>query len=252
VVLAARGLTAGHDGIAVVHGLDLEVRAGEVLALLGANGAGKTTTLCTLSGLLPRLGGTVELAGRPVRAGRRGVVRAPWRLARAGLAHVPEDRALFGPLTVAEHLRLAGGRRRGAAAGTARAYELFPALRALADRPAALCSGGEQQMLALARAVVRLPLVLLVDELSLGLAPVVVERLLPALRRLADEGGVGVVLVEQHVPMALAVADTAAVMHRGRLAHVGRAAELARRPEVLEAAYLGARAGGGPGGAPAP
>ena len=243
-VLVTKGLHAGYEGVAIVHDLDLTVDAGEVVALLGANGAGKTTTLLTIAGLLPPIDGTLivldEVAhdehgrGRHVR---RSALTRTWRRARRGVALVPEDRGLFPGLTVREHLRLAHAGRDAAT----RAFDLFPALAPLADRPAGLLSGGEQQMLALGRALVRGPRLLMVDEMSLGLAPIIVERLLPMLRTIATETGAGVLLVEQHVPMALAVADRAVVMSRGRAVASGTAAELAARPEVLEASYLGER-----------
>jgi len=242
-VLTLRKLSAGYDHIAVVRDLDLEVSNGEVVALLGANGAGKTTTLLTVSGILPRISGELEVFGVPVAKPRR--VRLPgtptatgvWRRARGGVAHVPEDRSLFFDLTVAEHLRVA--RRHRDRAAVDEALDHFPALRPLLTRRAGLLSGGEQQMLALARALVSRPKLLLVDELSLGLAPIVVERLLPVVRSIATERDIGVLLVEQHVPMALAVADRAVVLRRGRVVAEGTASDLADRPGLLEASYLG-------------
>jgi branched-chain amino acid transport system ATP-binding protein len=231
VALELRELEGGYDGVPVVRGLSLSVAAGEVVALLGANGAGKTTTLLTAAGLLPALGGDVLLGGRSLRG-----LRAD-RSARRGLALVPEDRGVFAQLTVREHLRL--GRRADARRRLDEACALFPPLGPLADRRAGLLSGGEQQMLALARAVVGRPDVLMVDELSLGLAPRVAADILAAIRRLADERGTAVLLVEQHVPMALRNADRAYVLRRGELALAGDAADIARRRDVLEASYLG-------------
>lgn len=229
-VLAVRGLVAGYDGVAVVRDLDLEVAPGEVVAVLGPNGAGKTTTLLTISGLVPPLGGTIELRGRPAPRG--------WRLARAGVAHVPEDRGLFFGLTAAENLRL--GSRRGAdVVAREQILDWFPALGRVLDRKAGLLSGGEQQMLALARAVISRPALLLVDELSLGLAPIVVERILPVLRQIAEETGAGVVVVEQHVGLVLEVADRAVLLRQGAVTFTGTAAEVRARPDLVEGTYLG-------------
>jgi branched-chain amino acid transport system ATP-binding protein len=229
-LLEVRGLRAGYDDVPVVRDVDLHVDAGEVVALLGPNGAGKTTTLLAVSAVLPLLGGDVLLRGRSV-SGRR-----PHHLAREGLGHVPEDRALFFQLTVRENLRLGGRRNR---MRLDRVLELFPALGALLDRRAGLLSGGEQQMLALGRALLAAPRVLMVDEMSLGLAPIIVERLLPLLRTIAGETGCGVLLVEQHVQMALAVADRAVVMNHGEVVLSGTAGELAGERELMASSYLG-------------
>ena len=232
-VLDIHGLSAGYDGIPVVRELDLHVEPGEVVALLGPNGAGKTTTLLTVSGLLPTLAGDVRVLGERV-SGRR-----PHRVARRGVAHVPEDRALFFGLSCAQNLRLGNRDRQG---DVARAVEYFPQLNGLLNRRSGLLSGGEQQMLALARALVSRPKLLMVDELSMGLAPIVVERLLPILRTIADETGTGILLVEQHVHMALEVAHRAYVLIHGRVVLDGPAAELAARADLLEASYLGSAA----------
>jgi branched-chain amino acid transport system ATP-binding protein len=239
--LAVRDLHAGYRGVPVVRELNLEVRAGEVVALLGPNGAGKTTTLETIAGLNRPISGTVELSGESI-GGKPAHI-----LARRGIALVPEGRALFPGLTVHEHLRLAGGRGRGAGEngpGNRQSpqdelLEMLPELRKCLGRKAGLLSGGEQQMLAVGRALVTRPRLLLVDEMSLGLAPVIVERLLPILRRAASELGSSVLFVEQHVALALEISDRAYILTHGRIRLEGAAAELRGRRELLAASYLG-------------
>jgi branched-chain amino acid transport system ATP-binding protein len=229
-LLRVSGLRAGYDGVPVVRDLDLQVDEGEVVALLGPNGAGKTTSLLTISGVLPTLDGEVVLFGSPTRGAR------PHHLARRGLGHVPEDRALFFQLSVRDNLRL--GQRGRKAGDLDQALGLFPALEPLLDRRSGLLSGGEQQMLALARALLGRPRLLMVDEMSLGLAPIIVDRMLPVLRTIAEQSGCGVLLVEQHVHKALGVADRAVVLNHGSVVLSGTAAELAAEGELVASSYL--------------
>jgi len=227
--IEARNLVAGYGAITIVRDLDLAVEPGEIVALLGPNGAGKTTTLHTLAGLLAPIGGQVLLHG--------SVAVGPLhRRVRRGLGLVTEQRSVLMRLTVADNLRVNRG-------DTDLALRLFPELRPHLARRAGLLSGGQQQMLALARALSRRPSVLMADELSLGLAPIVVTRLLAAVRGAADEG-VAVLLVEQHLDKALDVADRAVVMHRGQIRLRGTAQEVRAGMSQVVASYLDDRDAG--------
>ncbi|MDQ6523464.1 ABC transporter ATP-binding protein [Nocardioides sp. LHD-245] len=228
-LLKVDGLTAGYNRVPAIRDLDLEVGPGEVVSLLGPNGAGKTTSLLAMVGLVPLMSGTVEVLGEPLGK--------PHHMARRGMMLVPDDRGLFFGLTVRDHLRLA--RRRPSAERETVVMERFPALARLDSRKAGLLSGGEQQMLAIAAALLSEPRLLLVDEMSLGLAPKIVQDMLPAIRDLAKEEGIGVVLVEQHVELALAVSDRALVLNHGRVVLAGAAADLLKDRSQLEAAYFG-------------
>lgn len=232
--LHCEGMTAGHGtGSPCVRDLDLTVSEGEIVALMGPNGSGKTTSLTTMAGLLPGKGGTVSVGGRRIRSGNaRAAVQA-------GLVLVPDDRALFRRLTTEQNLRLAAPRRgRRSKESIDNAVDHFPALRSRMKVAAGDLSGGEQQMLAIARALVQTPKVLLLDELSMGLAPIVVESILPVLRSVADAGA-AVVIVEQHVHLALSVADRAVVLVHGQIVLEADASSLAADLSSLERAYLG-------------
>ncbi len=229
-LLEISDMSTGYNGVSVVRDLSLHVDEGEVVALLGPNGAGKTTTLLTTSAMNPILRGDIKVLGQSIK-GRRA-----HHVARSGLAHVPEDRSLFFQLTVRENLRLRASR---GSTALNEALEYFPALEPLMDRRAGLLSGGEQQMLAMARALTVKPKLLMVDEMSLGLAPIIVERLLPILRDIATKTGTGILLVEQHVHLALEVADRAYVLSHGSLALEGTAAHLRDNAHLLESSYLG-------------
>lgn len=232
--LEVSGLSAGYLGIPAVREIDLRLAPGEVVALLGSNGAGKTTTLAAIAGLIRPLAGTVELEGDDITGG------AAFRLARRGIALVPEDRALFHDLTTRENLRLGRPARRGGRKNRdADVLELLPELHKCLERKAGALSGGEQQMLAVGRALMSGPKVLLVDEMSMGLAPVVVERLSPVLSRIAATAGTAVLVVEQHVGLALELASRAYVMAHGRIVLEGASSVLRSRRDLLMACYLG-------------
>ena len=207
----------------MVRGLSLHVEPGEIVVLLGANGAGKTTTMLALGGVLPSRG-SVTFEGAPLRGPLH-------RRVRRGLGFIPEARAVFPRLSTRTNLRLGRG-------GIAGAVRLFPELERLLDRRAGLLSGGEQQMVTLGRALAAEPRLLLIDELSLGLAPLIVRRLLAEVRAAADRG-VGVLLVEQHARQALSIADRGYVMRRGAIELEGTGAELLARLDEIEDAYLG-------------
>ena len=232
-LLQLEGVYAGYLGNAVVRDLNLEVGEGEVVALFGPNGAGKTTTLLTAAGILPPVSGTVRALGKDI-AGAKA-----YQLARRGVSMVPEDRALFSSLTVAENLRLAT--KKGQQVESV--FRYFPALEALMDRRAGLLSGGEQQMLAVGRALMTGPKLLIVDEMSLGLAPIIVQGMLPVLPQIAAETGCGVLLVEQHVQQALQVVERAYVLNHGDLVLTGTAEQLRSDKSLLEASYLGETGG---------
>jgi len=223
-LLEAVGVTAGYDGIPALRGVSLQVRPGEVVALLGANGAGKTTTLLTLAGEVPLQKGEVRWCG----AKARGPL---FKRARHGLGLLTEERSLFMGLTVQENLRLGRG-------PVGRALDAMPELRELISRRAGLLSGGQQQMLTLARALAGDFKVLMLDEFSLGLAPIIVRRLLSLLREAVAEQNLGVLLVEQHVASALRFSDRAVVLRQGEIALEGDSGQLRGRMDEIARAYL--------------
>jgi ABC-type branched-subunit amino acid transport system ATPase component len=223
LLLEARALDAGYRGQAVVRGLDLEVHGGEMVCLLGANGAGKTTVLRTLAGELPAVAGEVRLFGQ-------ASTEPLYRRVRQGLAYITDERSLIFGLSVRDNLSLRSG-------SVASALELFPELEPLLERRAALLSGGEQQMVTMARCLAARPGLLIADELSMGLAPKVVDRLLQRLRDAADSG-LAVLLVEQHMAKALACCDRGYVLGRGKMALSGSSEALRQRHRDIEKAYI--------------
>jgi branched-chain amino acid transport system ATP-binding protein len=223
-VLETRKLCSGYSGQPVVHDLDLKIEAGEVVALLGPNGAGKTTTMLTLAGELRPLSGEVLFNGQPTKARLH-------RRARNGMSYVTEERSVFKGLTTRDNFRVAG-------LDPDKAVKLFPELEKRMGVRGGLLSGGEQQMLTLARALARAPSLLLADELSLGLAPLLVDRLLQAVVEAARERGTAVLMVEQHAHKALRYADRAIVMRRGRVELAMTAEEARHRIGEVEQAYL--------------
>ncbi len=236
-LLAIEALEVAYGSVAAVKGIDLTVGEGEVVALLGANGAGKSTTLRTISGLIRPRRGAIRFAGERIDR------LPPSRIVRLGIAHCPEGRRVFGGLTVAENLRLGAAAcadRASLPAERERMYELFPVLRERMHQPAGTLSGGEQQMLALARAMMARPTLLLLDEPSLGIAPIVVQAIFRTLAEL-KEAGVAMLVVEQNMALALDLADRAYVLTTGAVSISGRAAELKANYEAVAAAYLGAR-----------
>ena len=233
-VLELHGLKVSYGQIMAVKGIDLTVRERELVALIGANGAGKTTTLKAVAGIIPPAGGSIYYRGRAVTG------KPSFELVREGLALVPEGRQVFGKLTVEENLEL-GAYARSDSAGIQqdleRIYERFPRLKERRRQTAGTLSGGEQQMLAIGRALMSRPKLLLLDEPSMGLAPLMVRRIFEVIREISQEGFT-VLLVEQNAKLALEVSDRGYVMESGLITLSGPAAELAGNPQVRHA-YLG-------------
>jgi len=232
-LLSVRGLTAGYGPIEVLHGIDLDVNEGEIAVILGANGAGKTTTMRAVSGMIPR-SGTVELDGRDIS--RTGAEK----LVRQGIAHVPQGRGTFPDLSVIDNLRTgAYTRRSGVSSDIDRWFGVFPRLAERRDQKAGSLSGGEQQMLAIARALMSRPRLLLCDEPSLGLAPLITQEVFDVLRKLNSDDGLSVLLVEQNANLALRLASRVYLLETGSVVASGTAAEIASDDSIRKA-YLGA------------
>jgi branched-chain amino acid transport system ATP-binding protein len=234
-MLVLESVEVSYGPVRALHGVSLEIREGEIVTLVGSNGAGKTTTLKTASGVLAPASGRVLLAGEDVTG------FPAHALVRRGLAHVPEGRRIFAGLTVRENLEMGGytvRERRALAAGLDRAYALFPRLSERDRQPAGTLSGGEQQMLAIARALMGRPRLLLLDEPSLGLAPLLVQEIFREIERINREDGVTILLVEQNAHLALACASRGYVLETGRIVLCDSCPNLLEDPQVREA-YLG-------------
>ena len=233
-LLKVKGLKVAYGGIQAVKGVDFEVREGELVSLIGSNGAGKTTTMKAITGTQTILGGEIEYLGRSLKG------QGPWDLVKQGLVMVPEGRGVFTRMTIIENLQMGAYLRNdkaGIAADIERMFELFPRLRERKDQLAGTMSGGEQQMLAMGRALMSRPKLLLLDEPSMGLSPIMVDKIFEVVRGVYDQG-MTVMLVEQNASRALAMADRGYVMDSGLITMTGRGSEMLDDPKV-RAAYLG-------------
>ena len=234
VLLKVSGVLVGYGGIQAVKGVSLEVREGELVSLIGSNGAGKTTTMKAITGLLPLGGGHIELAGKTIDG------QGPWDLVQQGLAMVPEGRGVFTRMTIVENLQMGAYIRDDNAAiaeDIERVFTTFPRLKERRDQLAGTMSGGEQQMLAMGRALMSRPKVLLLDEPSMGLSPIMVDKIFEVIQEVSAQG-VTILLVEQNASRALQIADRGYVMESGLITLSGDAHEMLHDPKVREA-YLG-------------
>jgi len=233
-LLKVSGLKVAYGGIQAVKGIDFEVREGELVSLIGSNGAGKTTTMKAITGSLPALAGNIEFLGRSIKG------RGAWDLVAEGLVMVPEGRGVFTRMSIAENLQIGAYIRKdkaGIAADIERIYGIFPRLRERKDQLAGTMSGGEQQMLAMGRALMAQPKVLLLDEPSMGLSPIMVDKIFEVVQEVYKQG-VTVLLVEQNASRALQLADRGYVMESGLISMSGDAKQMLSDPKV-RAAYLG-------------
>ena len=234
VLLKVSGARVAYGGIQAVKGVDFEVREGELVSLIGSNGAGKTTTMKAITGSLPLAGGDIEYLGRSIKG------RGPWELVKEGLAMVPEGRGVFTRMTIHENLQMGAHIRNdkdGIAADIEKVYATFPRLKERREQLAGTLSGGEQQMLAMGRALMCRPKVLLMDEPSMGLSPIMVDKIFDVVREVYRQG-VTVLLVEQNAARALEIADRGYVMESGLITMSGEAKQMLDDPKV-RAAYLG-------------
>jgi len=231
-LLEVKGLRAGYGETWAVHGIDFEVAAGGVTALLGANGAGKTTTLRAISGMV-KTGGAIDFNGKSLVGMKTEAIAA------AGIAHVPDGRGTFMELTVEENMKLGAYTRKGDQTGEfERMFAYFPKLKERFRQQAGLLSGGEQQMLAIARALLLKPKLLLLDEPSFGLAPLIVREIFDIMRQIKDKEGVGILVVEQNASLALDISENAYLLETGRIVMSGASSEIAK-DEGLRRSYLG-------------
>ncbi|NNU45321.1 ABC transporter ATP-binding protein [Ramlibacter montanisoli] len=234
VLLKVSGLKVAYGGIQAVKGVDFEVREGELVTLIGSNGAGKTTTMKAITGLLPLNDGDIQYLGQSIRG------RGAWDMVKQGLAMVPEGRGVFTRMTITENLQMGAHIRRdkaGIAQDMERVFTTFPRLKERKDQLAGTMSGGEQQMLAMGRALMSRPKVLLMDEPSMGLSPIMVDKIFEVVRDVHAQG-VTILLVEQNASRALEIADRGYVMESGLISMSGKAADMLNDPKV-RAAYLG-------------